>query len=469
MEVSQPIKLRYTFAALLPVSVLYFLTLDAPFFWDSTHLVSKQANWFFVNGLDKIMIPDAFDSGHPPFTGWFVAVVWMIFGKGLIQSHLFILPFLIVLVHQWILIVRYYLPQYAHFIYFLIFLNPYFLGQSMLVSPDIILIAAFGLTFHGILVLKKWKIILGSVILGLVSMRGMTCLAALAIFTFRDQYIHNKNWIEIWKRFLLFVPAGVLAAGFLVYHWNVKGWMGFHPGSPWAISFEPIDIYGFCRNILIMIWRFCDQGLLFIWFLPVWLLIFTRAKIRLSKQASELGILGMIMAVLVIFPQLWYKQLLMHRYFIPVIFIFILFTSCVIIENISSIKKYFIIVTVLMVSGYFWIYPDPISKGWDAMPMHIDFYKKNMEMLGKIEKRGMKKNEIGAAFPYGMPSSVLYLNDDTTDFQTYDLKSNRYILYSNISNDFSKDEIQELENHWKMIDSVGTWPVTFKLYEKQPY
>lgn len=74
-----------------------FFTFPATFiFWDTTHLASAQADWFYTHGTNSLLLPDHIDSGHPPLTGWLLAWVWKIMGKGLIQSHLMMLPFLLV-------------------------------------------------------------------------------------------------------------------------------------------------------------------------------------------------------------------------------------------------------------------------------------------------------------------------------------------------------------------------------------
>jgi hypothetical protein len=461
----------YTPIALAPLILLYTLTLQAPFFWDTTHLASEQAHWFVEKGLNAILLPDSLDSGHPPLTGWLLALVWKFAGKGLLQSHLMMLPFLTIAVWNLLLLIRFYFPDEAHLIQFWLLLNPFFLAQSMLVSPDIILLSGFFLTLHGIVSQQKWKILTGSLILCLVSMRGMTCVAVLALFSIiRTWQGHRSYWGKI-SPLLLFLPAGLAGGLFLLVHFKSKGWIGYHPGSPWAPSFEKVSIVGFSRNILILLWRLADQGLLFLWIPPAFFILKSmlqrtaRHLTRPSARTTEIGILVALLFTIGVFPQLFFKQLLMHRYLLPLTLILTILAASILIDSHANIKKLVPILSVLLISGYCWIYPDRLSKGWDAMPLHYPFYNHREDMLLKMQALNIEPGETGAAFPYDIRSKIMDITDDDRKFAPLDLQQNKYILFSNISNDFDADMMNTLEQNWIKIASTGTWPIRFILYQ----
>jgi len=460
-------KFIFYFLSFFPIGFIYLISIDHSFFWDTSHLGSAQANWFFDNRLDSLYLPDSIDSGHPPFLGWLLALCWKIFGKGIVQSHLLMLPFIVLLCVQWSLIIRHYFDLNSFFLQLLFFLNPYLLGQSMLVSPDIILIAGFGLLLHGILANKNWKILTGSIILSVVSLRGMSCIAGLGLFVF---YLYYGKYINksIFKKYLfLFIPSLGIASAFLMYHYFSKGWIGYHAHSPWASSFEKVNLTGFFRNILIALWRFCDQGLIFLWVFPLWLLYKKRRVLIFSKTTINLFVLFTILIIVLLLPQLLYAQLLMHRYFLPLVFILSLLAVSVMIDAKAFTKKIMLIHCLFLISGFFWIYPDGISKGWDAMPLHYSYYESREEVLKKVAEFKIDKAKIGASFPYDLSGSVLDLSDDKTEFAHLDFKSNEFILYSNISNEFQKSDIEELSLNWDKKFTCGTWPVTFILYERR--
>jgi hypothetical protein len=464
----RPMKSRFLdLIPFLPLGFVYFISLNHSFFWDTTHLASAQANWFFQNGLFSLYLPDSIDSGHPPLIGWLLALCWKCFGKGLLQSHLLMFPFLILLCIQWRMILLHCFHFNVHILLFLFFLNPYLLGQSMLVSPDIILIGGFGLFLHGILTDKKWKMIIGSIILSVVSLRGISCCVCLVLFTLYFQSGKIKTISDFIKIISLFIPAAFLVVGFLSYHYVVKGWIGYHTHSPWISSFEKVNFIGFLRNIIIASWRFCDQGLIFLWVFPLWILFHKRNLLALSKNTFDLLVLFILLFIFLLIPQLFYSQLLMHRYFIPLIFILSLLALSIVNDVKALTKKYLYIVILCLMSGFFWIYPQDISKGWDAMPLHYFYYQKRDNALRLISSNKIDKSKIGATFPYNISSAILDLSEDQSQFAELNFQSNEYILYSTISNDFTKKDINELTSNWEVKFTCGTWPVTFILYQRR--
>ena len=70
------------------------------FFWDTVQLASQHAQFFLENGFSTFLLPDEMDSGHPPTFGFYLALVWRVFGKTLSISHLAMLPFLLGIVWQ---------------------------------------------------------------------------------------------------------------------------------------------------------------------------------------------------------------------------------------------------------------------------------------------------------------------------------------------------------------------------------
>lgn len=454
---------RKTIWALIPLMAAYLFSLNKPFFWDTIHLASAQAIWFDGHGTGSWLLPDEIDSGHPPLTGWLLACTWKVFGKGLWQSHLMMLPFLLIMVWQMLRTLRFFFPDHHQWLAFLFFLNPILLTQSMLVSPDIILFAGFFTALNGILYRRPWAIMAGATLLALVSMRGMVCVAALALFGLLRNAEHRRSLRAFLQFIGLFLPAAVAAGAFLFFHYQQKGWFGYHAGSPWSPSFETVDGAGFLKNLVIMAWRFSDQGMLFLWLFP--LVLWLRKMDRLSGRTRELLMFFAILFGMLVAPQLMYKGLLMHRYLYPSIAMLTLAAFSIASEK-MDLRNYVIASCILLVSGYFWIYPEPVSKGWDIMPLHASYYHHREKIMEELRRQRIDPRETGAGFPYEMPSAVISLDDDERHFAAPDLAHNRYVLYSNISNDFTEAQIQNLQASWTIVASSGRWPVYFILYKK---
>jgi hypothetical protein len=99
------------------------------------------------------------------------------------------------------------------------------------------------------------------------------------------------------------------------------------------------------------------------------------------------------------------------------------------------------------------------------MPLHYGYYGARKEMLDKMGELNINPAQTGSNFPSEMPSTITDLGVDSRAYAPLDLSSNRYVLYTNVSNDFTKEELQQLRT-WKIAASSHRWPVRFVLYQK---
>jgi len=70
------------------------------FFWDSISQISIPANWYYDNNFRYFFVPDAYATGHPTFVGMYIALLWNVFGKSLLISHLAMFPFIFGILFQ---------------------------------------------------------------------------------------------------------------------------------------------------------------------------------------------------------------------------------------------------------------------------------------------------------------------------------------------------------------------------------
>ncbi len=556
----QPHAICWPFFALMIVST--WLVRDNFFFWDTMQLAAQHALFFYdSNNFSTFLLPDEMDSGHPPTFGFYLALVWKIFGKTLTVSHLAMLPFLLGIIWQaWKLGEKIVGEGWTLLFLLLLVVCPVVAGQGVLVSPDIVLLFFFLMALNGIFNVNNANYIqfhfntqLAIGILGLaaISMRGMMVVAALFIFyclinidyfksliinaelnfksfinhlkanklkreliinnnelkgdkhdltinnnelkdnkreltinknelnpskfNFKFLIFNSKHPLSIKALFSLFLPfsLGILFAfSFLVYHFVHKGWIGFHTNSPWSPAFERVDIMGFIKNTMVLIWRLIDFGHLFLWLIIIYGLI----KINKLFPTTRLLITLFITLLIVLTPTLLiYKGLLAHRYLMPVYVVLILLTT----KIISDLKNYkrqliaaFIAFTGLL-SGNFWVYPQPISTGWDATLAHLPYYELRREMIQFIDNQQINYADIGTAFPNQRDFETTDLKKETpsvkkvkTTFATYNFDKNRFIFYSNMMNDFNDAELMELKTHWHSIKSLKKGQVEVILFEK---
>lgn len=451
------------------------------FFWDTVQLGSKHAHFFYETHFSALLLPDNIDSGHPPFFGIYLAIMWKMFGKTLIVSHLSMLPFLLGITWQALKLGEKVLGDWQAILFiFILKLNPILAGQSVLMSPDVILVFFFLWALNA--VFNHQKIFLTIAVLGLlmISMRGMMVAAVLFVFELVKTYKSQKSRISAigFKKLLHMVlpysVGGMCAFSFLMYHYLEKGWIGYYAGSEWADAFQIVDFQGLMKNLLVYVWRLLDAGQLF----PLVVMIYGFYKLKTDSAFKNTRTLYHLLfaAFLILTPTLIiYKGLMQHRYFLP-IYLIINLLSLKIISDLKNGKLQnglYAFVFVGLFSGHFWIYPQPIATSWDTTMAHLPYYRLRNEMLQYIENQRFSYADIGTAYPNLSGFKFIDLENSSTslkadsNFSPLDFNRNKYIFYSNVMNDFNKKELDTLKNLWKPLKILRGGQVEVILYGRK--
>jgi hypothetical protein len=475
MQQHQKIKTLSSF--ILFVCLLTWLLRNNPFFWDTVQLASKHAHWYFDNDFRFFLLPEAIDSGHPPLFGMYLAAIWKIFGKSLSVSHFALLPFLIGIVKRlWDLGVYLGNQKMAKYLILLILLDPFFAGQSVLVSPDIMLVFAFLSAIYCIYQHKGGQLIIYTILLALISMRGMMLCLSLYLWWVLLAYfkLEQKTSKNIWQKLLYFIPSGIIASIFLAYHFIETGWIGYHPDSPWAGSFERVNFIGFLKNIGILAWRFLDFGRVFLLMSLAYLIYYFYKKSILQFNKEKIGSLALLSFILlfVLSPSLLlHKGLLSHRYLLPITLTLSLLFYAIWVQFVHY--KAFKLQTISyliafsgLFTGNFWIYPRSIAQGWDATLAHIPYYDLRQKMIAYIDEQQIPYEAIGTVFPNIGPHETYDLLGKKEGFVRKDWAQNQYIFYSNVYNDFSDEELLDLEANWKVMQTYEFGGIEVLLYQK---
>ncbi len=457
--------------------VATWLVRDHVFFWDTVQLGSKHAHWYDDHGFRSLLLPEEFDSGHPPTFGIYLALLWQWFGKSLMVSHLAMLPFLLGIVFfLWKIGTHLTERRFAPFLLLLAFADPTLAAQALLVSPDVVLVCFFLMGLYGVLTQHNTLKVLAALGLAMISMRGMMVVVVLFLFDWLACRESKPvlNFKVIFQKTLPYVPAGLFGLAFLIWHYRQAGWIGYHADSPWTPSFERVDLAGFAKNIAILGWRLLDFGRIFIW-LIISAILFVKWR---NKQLQSLWqdqrvrqltwLLGI--ALLVLTPSLLlHKGLSAHRYLLPVFLMLTSMAFVLIFKHLQHKKLRLLAFGVAftgLLTGNFWIYPDKIAQGWDATLAHLPYYELRAKMLDYIQSEHIPLDSIGTAFPEIGSITYRDLSDRTEGFAAKNLPQQSYILYSNVMNDFTDAEIDSLREHWTLERQFRKWGVRVELYKK---
>ena len=436
------------------------------FFWDTVQLASRHAHFYYDTNITTLLLPTAIDSGHPPTFGFYLAILWKLFGKSLVVSHFAMLPFLWGIVEASYRLGRYYLGEAkAVWLLVLFFCDPVLLGQSVLVSPDLVLICAMLWTWYGWTRTystrsTQWIVVVGTLVLAAISLRGMMIVFAFYSFgALRFLLMGEYRIRPHLKWFAHFAPAGVMGLAFLLWHHLQVGWIGHHADSTWAPSFARVDALGVIKNTAILGWRWLDFGRIWLWIVLI-VLIVTQWQKSISTivwRKSPTGELVLILVILtlVLSPStLLYAGLAQHRYWLPAFLVFtVLVLRLIWVARLQWVAPRWgtILVAIGLLTGNLWIYPRTIAQGWDSTLAHLPYYQLRDELIHDFRAQNVSLSEVGTAFPNLATEEILALSGDTVHMVPYDLNHQQHIFYSNVMNDFSDEALQTLFSEWSIV------------------
>ncbi len=482
------LRIGYLIATALMALLVCWLVSGHVFFWDTIQLGSKHAHWYYENQFSKWWLPTEIDSGHPPVFGMYLAILWTWFGKSLWVSHFAMFPFLWGTLYQLIRLGEWFSSPRAEqmisgkliplLLPFIAIADPVLTGQAILISPDIILVFCFLLAVHNIVRQKILLLVLACIGLVLVSTRGM--MVTFLLFVFRTWHQHRsddsltapKYWIG---KMLPFVPAGLVALAFLSLHYWNTGWIGYHPDSPWKYGFQRVGLKGFAFNILVLGRKLVEHGRILIW-IPVFLLFrawWQKLGWRSLLQHPQIGVAIKLCVCTLIFlspSYLLFQGLHSLRYLLPFylalnILFFSLWVHTVLTPN---WRRYLLVIAFMgLFTGNYWIYPPKTSQDWDCTLAHLPYYNLRNDFLHYLSEEKIPPGQIGTAFPEIGPWKYKDLSDRNIGFKAKDLQQDSLVFYSNVMNDFSDQEIDDLRNFWTVRQQFESGGVYLILYEKQ--
>ena len=449
------------------------LSWSFPFFWDNV-LNSRIAHWYLENGFGRLVPPENLDAGHPPFFSLYIAFAWSIFGKSLAVAHAAMLPFLLGTVWAWWRICKRVLPPaYAAWGMLLLIVEPTYLAQSSMVSPDVALVCGFLLGVVGVLEGKRGLLVGATLLMCAVTFRGILMVPGLFLL----QWVWgNERWNvrRIFGLVPAYLPAAVFAGLWLGHHWQVQGWLFTPPPETYGGHREMLGFGGILRNAGIAGWRMLDYGRVFLWvFLGVAVLWKGKRLVREQRMLCT-GALWVV-------PTLWLLLLLLpfsnpigHRYFA----VGYLAMGLVVLNAIHLLEtkwRRWLVPALLgigLLGGHFWVYPDRIAQGWDASLAYLRFFPLQEQMNGELKGLVPSGKVVCADFPLLSEPEMATL--EAVDRPAVEAKENfgwencDCMVSTNVSNGYSDAEWLEMADvgKWKLVKEWANGPVFIRLLER---
>jgi hypothetical protein len=461
---------RFRIVLFLIISVLFaIVNSNKFFFWDTITLVSAPANFYYDNNFRYFFLPDSISTSHPPLAGLYMALIWKIFGKSLLVSHLGMAPFVFgILCQSYRYVER--SGQKMNIVYLILLLwmlDATLISQMSMISSDLLLVFFFLWCLNSIKDRHTFSLFVSFLLLCLVSNRGPICGFGLILFYLLNMYISGK---EIrFKSIVPFLPGIAITILWITLFYLNKHW--FYSNSDPNRWQESLKLAGFTKilfNILVLIWRMLDFGRIGIW------LIFTLILIKSIKDRcmfddffKETFLIGftqfLVFSPILIFIDNLYIG---HRYLLPLLFCVAVCSGYWIFMYSKFPKLLYAFLLGILISGWFWVYPVKIAQGWDATPAHWPYYDLRREMIHYLDSADIPISEVGSFFPNLSSSRLIDLSEKNISFKEADLYRDNYILFANVYN-LPDDKIADLYsvNKWqkeKVIKKGGVLMILFQ-------
>ncbi len=452
---------------LVPASFLFYLILNViswrfPFFWD-TLLTSTICSGFYENGFSGGIPPTAIDAGHPPLFYGYILLWWKVLGKNLMVSHLAMLPFLWIMVYQFInLADRLLMSSWQIIAVTILFvLETTIIAQSTMVSYDIVILCFYLFGLRYVLDNKNWQVLFAGLVLSLISLRGVVAFGAL----FVTELVLFKKDRKIKNIIPKYLPALIIFGFWNLWHFKQSGWMLFATSDHWAGQRGLATINGMIKNVAVIIRNLLEPGRILLYFLIFTGLISKWKKVDSSRLKIILTILFVPSVIFSLFF-IPFNNPIGHRYLMIVfalsIFLFALLASEMKFKNLSLG-----LVALAFVSGHFWyqFYPSSISKGWDSSLEHLPYFEARNNMWEYIDANSVSLEDIHADFPLDVSMHQSNLGADVRKPQKINDTSPKYLLVSNINNDFETTTLDSIKLNYTLLKKVKSRNIEIELYQ----
>lgn len=443
--------------------LIAFIFKDVPFWGDQVALISHPANYFYDTHFQSFIIAENYDTGHPPLIPFLMSIVWLIFGRSLLVSHLFVALIYFFTFHFYLRFAEIFL-QKSQLIFAALFflLHPVLLSQTVCMGADLFLLLFFFTGLYGIEYQKKYLLLSAYCFLMLSSLRGG--LFIVVLFFYQMNKNSNYSYPVILKEIFLLFLSTLPFIFWNLYHLKETGWILMHQESPWIEQRGIVSINGFFSNCMIFLTGLMEYG-----FIIIWLILLFASKKVLSKKLIFLCLISVIVSAL--FFLITYNPILARYLLLIEIPILILASQG--IASLPKQRRTFLtaIVCLIFCSSHFFVYPQKINsvikQNWDATLAFLPYQNLRTDALDFLQQAENKS--IAAGFPMYQSYKDSNLSEaysiSIVKLEPLDLDTYRYVILSEIMNDVPDSTVEVIKNSWNPVHQNNLCKLSMSIYE----
>lgn len=417
--------------------VLFLVIKNDPFHGDAVTSTARAALYIYNHQLATIWYPANFDPGHPTLFPYLLAILWTIFGKSLLISHLLIMViafFILVVMRK---IAMHYCVEFkANLATFLAGFYSIFVAQQALLLNTPLFYLFVLLAFYNLIKQHKSGFVISTILMEMTHLQANFFLLAFGII-YCYQVFKNKETISSFFKngLILFLPAITVLAVWLYAHQQHFGWAFLSPNYT-----EHNDVKGlkqFVQSVFLIIWRLVDNGMIMVYGLLIYLFL----KQKLNKELFIFS--AIILVVNSLCMAVFLYNTIGHRYFMISQFLFVI----LLIE--ASNKKQFkwisSLVLVSLIIGNWVYYPGKVIA--DTNLQYRNFFKLEQQI-----KNNFDSITFYSYAPISSSADIRYLDIvkglKISSLNDLDLDTIPALLQSNVNAEFSKPQRDFLYKNW---------------------
>lgn len=446
---------------------LTIYSLNIPFFWDGT-FVSAFACKLYDGTYTIFNLPPISDNNtiFPLFSAY-LFIVWKLFTKSLLVSHLAMLPFLLGISYEFYKLSKRFLQdRFVYFALLLLVFEPTFITQSILISYDIILLYLFLLLLNQLLKKQYTTYFFLIPILVFYSVRGIFLTLSLAIIQFVLTYPKNK-----YSSFLIVLKTNLLSFIFICLAVFLK----FRTGDVNKNPHEQIVSFAMMLRQLIFIgWKIADFGRIVLWLFFIIGSYFIYKRKKEDENFKTLLLIIFIPTLLTALFMIPFSNPIAHRYFMFT-YLLLIIGVCYILQHINSKKIVHSLMLVFVISsfsGNFWLYPERYGNGWDSSLKVLPYFQLKDQMDKYIQQNNIAPAEVGTQFPLIADKRFSYLSDSSYEYTNVwsgPINNYHYFLQSNVINTDIPEQIEDVKRNWNLLKEFKSGQVYLQLYENKKF
>jgi hypothetical protein len=449
--------------------IIIICSADIPFFWDNI-TISEIASVYYENSLAIVKLPARIDYGVFTLYGYYMAAVWMVFGKSLLVAHLAFFPVIVGVLYEIKRISLWFLrPGYLFLVYLFVFFDPALLTQTLIMGYDMFMLYFMLLAIRTLIEKKYLWYSLSMVFLSVISMRAVLFIFCLMLFHALVA-LREKEKLRF-SSLLPYLPAVVVLSGWLAWHFYITGWMFISDENSPFRSWNSLPMM--LRHLGFMVWKLIDSGRIAIWMFCI-AVVFIQP--RLLKTEKNTGIL----IVLLIVPLMIYGLVLAllsnpigHKYFL-LTFVILNLLTVYFIQQIDSLKKRLLLSLLLpmfLLAGNFIIYPQKYGNAWDTSLKMLPYFTAERKMKEFIKTNNIDPNKVYTDFPLTVNERFSYLNEvfGYNELKAAKVNTYPYVLFSNLMNVADLAPYKKVQDKWQLLYDGTSCQVEIMLYRNPAY